>query len=234
MYSSMKKGCSYSHERHITRVWETAVHDYVVLLTLSLQTQSTTCVNLLLKVKWQSQDEMARRTSNLENNNQRKSTKALQVWVQFPYLQFLNFLSHYLLSVEILSEGRELSVSYVGGWAAVSRRGATNTTELWKALRSTHALSKEVWHIAPDGNLKKGKTRELHWIQSISVMNSIAEGEECNFCATGGIKRNRTTLKRLKWCLPMQNWQQRCQCVAMRLLGCSGWLLGEMHFKPPG
>ncbi len=132
------------------------------------------------------------------------------------------------------ASGRELSVSYVGGWAAVSRRGATNTTELWKALRSTHALSKEVWHIAPDGNLKKGKTRELHWIQSISVMNSIAEGEECNFCATGGIKRNRTTLKRLKWCLPMQNWQQRCQCVAMRLLGCSGWLLGEMHFKPPG
>ncbi len=118
MYSSMKKGCSYSHERHITRVWETAVHDYVVLLTLSLQTQSTTCVNLLLKVKWQSQDEMARRTSNLENNNQRKSTKALQVWVQFPYLQFLYFLSHYLLSVEILSErerAKRLICGRVGG-----------------------------------------------------------------------------------------------------------------------
>ncbi len=76
----------------------------------------TTCVKLLLKVKWQSQTETTRRTSNLEINNQRKSTKALLVWVQFPYLQFLNFLSHYLLSVEILSEqGRAKRLMWAGG-----------------------------------------------------------------------------------------------------------------------
>ncbi len=79
-------------------------------------TSDTPHVKLLLKVKWQSHNETTRRTSNLEINNQRKSTKALLVWVQFPYLQFLNFLSHYLLSVEILSEQeRAKRLMWAGG-----------------------------------------------------------------------------------------------------------------------
>lgn len=125
------------------------------------------------------------------------------------------------------------SESLICGRTAVSRRGAANTTELWKALKSAHALSKEVWHSAPDGNLREEKTRDSHWIQSINVMKSITEGEVCNCCTTGGgNKQTWTTLKKCKWCLPMQKGQTKIPVCCMQLLRRSGWLLGETHPKP--
>lgn len=209
MYSYMKKSCTYSHERHVTCVWET-VHDDVVLLTLSVHSQSTAHINLLLKVKRQSKDETTRPTSNLEEmakespqrhygfelNSHTSNFRTSRVIICFQWRFWVSF-----------------SESLICGRTAVSRRGAANTTELWKALKSAHALSKEVWHSTPDGYLREEKQENhigfnpsMWWNLSLKVKCAIS----APLVATNKLEQ---LWRNLSGVCPCKKDKQRFQCV---------------------
>lgn len=163
--ATWKNSCTYSHERRVTRVWETAVHDDSVLLTRSLHTQSTPRVNLLLKVKRQSNDETAR-----------PATYKLP-WKKWPKKIHKGITSLSSIPIPPIPELLEPLFAFSGDyeWAFLQERVSHVGGRQWVEeepqiqqnceKRSAHALSKDVWHLAPDGN------------RSINVMKSIAEGE---------------------------------------------------------
>lgn len=168
-------------------------------------------VNLLLKVKQQRRNRQDRQSVPWKKWP-KKVHKGIKSLSSNPIPPIFCFQWRYWVS---FSAGE--SECLICGWAAVSWRGAANTIELWKALRSAHALSKDVWHLAPDSNLKEEK-QENHIEFDTSIWWNLSLKGKCAVSAPLAASNELEQLK-LKWCFPMQNWQTKIPVCCTRLQG---------------
>lgn len=192
--ATWKKSCTYSQERHVTRVWETAVHDDSVLLTRSLHTQSTSHVNLLLKVKQQRWNRQDRRRIPWKKwpKKVHKGIKSLSSIPIPPISEFFAFSG----DSEWAFLQERVSVSYVGGrqWAEEEPQIQQNCEKPW----DLHMLFLKTFDISLPMVTSKRKNKR-------SALNSIHQFDE---------------IYRWRWSLPfLRHWLHQTNSNKLNVRG---------------